>query len=192
MTRLRDEYDGAEEVLPDVTVAPEVTGTIHRPTGDAEPWCHSTADTEYVETETALDYGAELCLKCYRPVLEHLARAEETPVEHATDPPDISSPDAVDHGPPPAEEDTPPERVDALTAEVLVGTGGANTFHAPASDDVALCGEEVHGTRRRADQAPASSRPCRQCFTDAIVERYAPRDADLAAVTEAVTDGGER
>jgi len=78
--RLRDEYTGVVDALPDVTVGSDVTGTLHRPDGDGDAWCNSLDDAAYFETEIALAYGAELCRGCFRASLEHLARSEESPV----------------------------------------------------------------------------------------------------------------
>jgi hypothetical protein len=187
MGDLRQRYDGVEAVLGDVTVATEVTGRLHRPKGDGEPWCNSTTNVEYVETAVALEYGAELCKSCYRPALAHLARMESSPVEDrhadATTPPEVAS----DTAELPTAD---PEPLDAITPAVLVATGGASTYHAPAAGDEPLCGETVDTTRRRLDQTPPAARPCSVCFTGAVVAEYDGRDADEHAVVEAVADGG--
>jgi len=71
-------------------------------------------------------------------------------------------------------------RLDALPIEGLVSTAdSAGAIHAPAGDGVALCGRQVDGWRRRVETMPATARPCRDCFTDRVAEKYAPRDADI-------------
>jgi hypothetical protein len=186
MTDLRERYTGIEAVLGDVTVARDISGRLHRPDEDGDPWCRSTGEVEYVETSIALGYGARLCKSCYRPALAHLARMEATPVEDTAKP----TPN------PPAVEATPefdkarPDPLGALTAEVLVATGGAGTFHAPSGDGTPFCGLSVTTTRREPHKTPPSARPCRRCFAERVVEEYAPRDADLVEVTETATDGG--
>lgn len=186
MGELLDRYDGVAEVLEEVTVITPPTGRLHRAGEEGEPWCGSGASTEAVNTDQALAFGCSLCQNCYRAVFAHLSRMESSPVE------DVSgvsrpSPDVTLD----VDGQRAKHRLDSLTAEVVVGTSGADTFHAPASDELGLCGEEVSGTRRPVHQTPPSARPCRRCFTVDVVEEYAGRDADLLSAYETATDGGE-
>ncbi|MFD1687593.1 hypothetical protein [Halobellus litoreus] len=185
MGDLRERYVGVEAVLGEVVVAREITGRLHRPKGEAEPWCSSTGDVEYVETEIALSYGATLCKQCYRPALAHLARMDASPVEdrlaeHDT-PAEVET--DVSHLDPPR---SAREKVDALTAEVLVASGGADVYHAPTASGNAVCGRAVDDVRRRrVDQTPPRARPCKRCFTADVVGRYTGREAPEHAVVEA-------
>lgn len=181
-------YDGVEAVLGDVAVATEITGRLHRPTGDGDAWCGATTDAEYVETDLALSYGADLCQRCYRGALAHLARMEASPVEDRLA--EHDTPAEVETDVSELEEPTEARPVDAITPEVLVASGGADTYHAPSADGEAVCGENVDTTRRRVDQTPPAARPCSRCFTDRVVREYDGRDADEHAVVEAIADGG--
>jgi hypothetical protein len=206
--RLRDRYDGVEAVLEDVAVATEITGTLHRPAGDGEPWC-KTPDTgvEYVDMAVALEHGGELCKGCFRAALAHLARMDDSPVED-TGPVDTEAEDTEketptpggvntgvedpgagsgDTEPPTANDDVPGERLDAVPREVLVAGAGAIAYHAPAGEDRALCGRTVDGRRRKVEHTPPSTRPCQECFTERLVDAYSGRDRPSAP---AATDGG--
>ena len=178
-------YDGVEAVLGDVTVAREITGRLHRPKGDGDAWCGATADGEYVETEVALEYGADLCQRCYRPALVHLARMESSPVEDRLaehDTPAEVETDVSDLEPPTSD----PEPLDAITVAVLVGVGDAETYHAPDADGDPVCGEDVTARRRRLDQTPPAARPCSRCYSAEVVAEYAGRDADEREAVEAI------
>ena len=177
-------YDGVEAVLGDVVVAVEITGTLHRPENDGDAWCGAASDAEYVDTEVALEYGASLCQRCYRPALVHLARMSSSPVadrlaEHDT-PAEVETDVAA------LEDTSDPPRVDAIIREVLVATGGASTYHAPSADGDPVCGENVDTTRRRLDQTPPAARPCSECYSAEVVTEYAGRDADERAAVEAI------
>lgn len=187
MGDLRARYDGVEAVLGDVTVATEITGTLHRPEGDGDAWCGATADVEYVETEVALEYGADLCQRCYRGALAHLARMSSSPVEDRLA--EHDTPAEVETDVSELEEPTEARPVGAITPEVLVATGGASTYHAPSAGGGPVCGEDVDTTRRRVDQTPPAARPCSRCFTDRVVREYDGRDADEREVVEAIADG---
>jgi len=189
MGDLRRRYDGVEAALGDVAVATEITGTLHRPAGEGEPWCGSTAPeaVDYVETEVALEYGADLCQNCYRAALAHLARMSSSPVSDRRGrhdaPPAVSTDASHLAGP-------EPPQLDALTAAVLVTTNGANTYHAPGASGEPLCGESIDTTRRRVDQTPPTARPCQRCFTAKVVAEYDGRDSEEGEVVEAIADGG--
>ena len=182
-------YDGVEAVLGDVAVATEITGRLHRPEGDGDPWCGATTDAEYVEVGVALEYGADLCQRCYRPALVHLARMESSPVE-----------DRLSEHDTPAEVETDvseleprtsdPEPLDAITVAVLVGVGGGDTYHAPAADGDPVCGEDVTARRRRLDQTHPAARTCSRCYSAEVVSEYAGGDADVDEAVEAIADGG--
>jgi hypothetical protein len=183
MGDLRQRYDGFRAALSDVVVFRATTGRIHRPEGDGEAWCNTTTDVEYVDLSRALAVGGELCKSCYRPALAHLARMDSSPVidtkaEHDT-PAAVST---TNPGTRPSEEGLP---LGAITASVLVATGGADTYHAPGEDGAPACDTSVTTTRRRLDQTPPSARPCRRCFADAVVDRYAGRGGGESAVVEA-------
>lgn len=185
MGDLRERFAGAEAVLGDVTVATEITGRLHRPKGDGDPWCGATSDAEYVDTETALEYGASLCQRCYRPAFVHLARMSSSPVEDRLaehDTPAEVETDVSDLEPPTSD----PEPLDAITVAVLVAGGDAETYHAPDADGNPVCGEDVTARRRRLDQTPPAARPCRKCFSAEVVSEYAGRDADEREAVEAI------
>jgi len=177
---LRDEYRGVSEALPDVLVASDITSRLHRPVGDGDVWCSSRGDEfDYVETEIALAYGAPVCRSCFGAAMEYLARTPSSPVERADGeevridtPADQLAPEIVD------------ERLDALTAEVLVAVGGrsSTTFHAPVEGDEPVCDASANFARRAVDKTSPSARPCRDCFSDEVVKRYGGRDADRRAV----------
>jgi hypothetical protein len=177
-------YDGVEAVLGDVAVATEITGRLHRPKDDGKAWCGATSDAEYVEVGVALEYGADLCQRCYRPALAHLARMSSSPVEDRHGSPEAPSEVSTDVSE--LEEPTSARPVDAITPEVLVAVGGADTYHAPSADGEAVCGEGVDTTRRRVDQTPPAARPCSRCFTAEVVSEYAGRDADEREAVEAI------
>ena len=69
------------------------------------------------------------------------------------------------------------QRLDTLPLVVIRGTS-PRAYHAPTGDGVAICGPHT-GRRCRVDKVPSSSRPCRDCFTERVVERYADRDPAL-------------
>jgi len=204
--RLRDRYDGVEAVLEDVAVATEITGTLHRPAGDGEPWC-KTPDTgvEYVDMAVALEHGGDLCKGCFRAALAHLARMDDSPVEDTgVEPDEDGGAEREDTGvedlavedtgngsgdtePPTANDDVPGERLDAVPREVLVAGAGAIAYHAPAGEDRALCGRTVDGRRRPVEHTPLSTRPCQKCFSERVVDAYSGRKRPSAP---AATDGG--
>jgi len=65
--------------------------------------------------------------------------------------------------------------LDHLPAEVYATT--RQVYHAPRDDGLTVCGLSM-GSGRRHDAAhpPLRSRPCRGCFTEAVVERHTPAD----------------
>lgn len=189
--RLRDEYTGVVDALPDVTVGSDVTGTLHRPDGDGDAWCGILDDAEYHETEIALAYGGELCRGCFRASLEHLARSEESPVRRVDGLDEAPSTDDVDPETPIDADGraiTHAGRLGSLTADVVVSRGSAATaFHAPDADGEPACGCDLESPHlRRVDHAPPSTHPCRYCFAEEIVDEFSPRDADLAEAAEVV------
>ena len=178
-------YDGVEAVLGDVAVATEITGRLHRPEGDGDPWCGTAADrVEYVETEVALEYGADLCQNCYQGALAHLARMEASPVEDRLG--EHDAPAEVETDVSELAEPTEARPVGAITPEVLVGVGDADTYHAPSADGDPVCREDADMRRRRLDQTPPTARPCSRCFTAEVVSEYAGRDADEREAVEAI------
>jgi len=187
MSDLLDRYDGVEYALDDVIAALDVSATIHRVDEDGAAWCGSSGDFEYYESSVALAYGAEPCTRCYEAALEALARIDETPVER----PGVECPevDAAAVTPEPERDVRDRLPLDELPPEVLVGTGGRQVYHAPASDHTAICREEVDGTRRALSLVPGSARPCKRCFSDRVVEAYGERGAEAEAPA-AATDGG--
>jgi len=68
-------------------------------------------------------------------------------------------------------------RLDTLPLVVIHGTS-PRAYHAPIGDGVAICGPHT-GRRTRIDKVPSSSRPCRKCFSERVVERYADRVPSL-------------
>ncbi|MDB2239679.1 hypothetical protein [Halorubrum ezzemoulense] len=65
--------------------------------------------------------------------------------------------------------------LEELPAEVYVWT--QDVYHAPRDDGRTVCGMRMRGGRRHdAAHPPLRSRPCRVCFTEAVVEKHTPSD----------------
>jgi hypothetical protein len=63
--------------------------------------------------------------------------------------------------------------LDELPAEVYAWT--PDVYHAPRDDGRTVCGMPMGGgCPHDAAHPPLRSRPCRVCFTEAVVEKYAP------------------
>lgn len=63
--------------------------------------------------------------------------------------------------------------LDELPAEVYAVT--RDVYHAPRDDGRTVCGMPMRSGRRHdAAHPPLRSRPCRDCFVEAVVERHAP------------------
>jgi hypothetical protein len=62
-----------------------------------------------------------------------------------------------------------------LPAEVYAVT--REVYHAPRDDGHTVCGMPMrNGRRHDAAHPPLRSRPCRECFTEAVVARHTPAD----------------
>jgi hypothetical protein len=159
--RLRAEYAGVDEALPDELLANEGTLTLHLPAADGEgPECNGYGESGWrlVDVDGALAYGAELCLNCFSMYLEHLARDPSSPVERAAGDGVTASYERVDVV---ARADGGDVRLTALTDRVARVTGSSTTFHAPTPSG-ALCGADVNKIDERGNLP--QYRPCESCF----------------------------
>ena len=63
-----------------------------------------------------------------------------------------------------------------LPAEVYATS--REVYHAPRDDGHTVCGMPMkNGRRHDAAHPPLRSRPCRECFAAAVVERHTPTDS---------------
>lgn len=166
--RLRAEYAGVDEVLPEQLLANNETLTLHLPAAEGEgPECsgHGASVWRLVDVDGALAYGAELCRNCFSMYLEHLAREPASPVERARGEGVTSSYETVDVV---ARADGGDLRLTALTDRVARVTGSSTTYHAPTPSG-ALCGADVNKIDERANLP--QYRPCELCFDVERVEK---------------------
>lgn len=159
--RLRAEYAGVDEVLPEQLLANDETLTLHLPARDREgPECngHGSSRWRLVDVEGALAYGAELCRNCFKMYLENLARDPSSPVERAAGGGVTTSHEEIDVV---ARADGGDLRLTTLTDRVARVTGSSTTYHAPTASG-ALCGADVNKIDKRANLP--QYRPCKECF----------------------------
>lgn len=165
--RLRAEYAGVDEALPEQLLANDGTLTLHLPAAEGEgPECngHGSSGWRLVDVDGALAYGAELCRNCFAIHLEHLARDPSSPVERAAGGGVTASYERVDVV---ARADGGDLRLTALTDRVARVTGKSTTYHAPTPSG-ALCGADVNKIDER-ENLP-QYRPCELCFDVERVE----------------------
>lgn len=160
--RLRAEYDGVDEAIPDVLLALDGPLTLHLAAHDRDgPECRRSPDHnwELVDVDDASEFGGRLCRACFELHLEHLARDPSSPVER------VARAEAVSHG----EVAAAVEKADggrlaplsSLTDRVARLSGSSSVFHAPTADG-ALCGAEVDTIDDR--ELLPGYRPCKDCF----------------------------
>lgn len=160
--RLRAEYGGVDEVLPEQLLANESSLTLHLPARGREgPACNRRVASAWrlVDVGGALAYGAELCRSCFKMHLENLARDPASPVERRDAGNAVTaSYEEIDVV---ARADGGDLRLAALTDRVARVTGSSTTYHAPTPEG-ALCGADVNKIDERANLP--QYRPCKACF----------------------------
>ena len=161
-TKLREQYAGVLQAVPDAVLTLEQTRTLHLPARDRDGpacSCQPARDWEHVDTRDAIRFGGELCHGCFSMVLEQRSRDSGSPVERVdADADPDPNPELVTH----ATADGGHVRLTALTERVGRANGGGKVYHAP-TDDGALCGEPIDTVTDRG-LLEGHFRPCSACF----------------------------
>lgn len=161
-TKLREQYAGILDAVPDAVLTLEKTQTLHLPARDrAGPACSCQPDREWdhVDTRDAIRFGGELCHGCFRMYFEQRSRNPASPVERVdTDADPDPNPELVTH----ATADGGHVRLASLTEQVGRASGGGSVYHAPTGDG-ALCGESVDTITDR-ELLEGHFAPCSACF----------------------------
>lgn len=174
---LLGEFSHVRAAFEDTVVAKPGRDVFHRlalhANPDApKPACGASSPSEgwlTADPETFRRSGLTPCQRCYRPILEYLAREPTSPVEAQSVSeamPDASTPS--ERLSEPIEDLFEPvvphssRSLSALTRTVLV-TSGSDVMHAPTVDGP-LC--EHSGDYRRVEAVAVEShyRPCKDCF----------------------------
>jgi hypothetical protein len=162
-TKLREQYSGVLQAVPDAVLTLEKSRTLHLPARDRDgPACCCQPDREWdhVDTRDAIRFGGELCHDCFRLYFEHRSRDPGSPVERVdTDAAPDPNPELVTH----ATADGGHVRLTALTEEVGRSTGGGSVYHAPTGDGSALCGVAIDIVSKR-ELVESHFEPCSDCF----------------------------
>lgn len=162
-TKLREQYAGILEAVPDALLTLEKTQTLHLPARDRDgPACSCQPDREWelVETAGALRFGGVLCHGCFQMYFEQRSRDASSSVERVdggggSDP----NPEIVTHA---TADGGQPARLSSLTEQVGRASGGEKVFHAP-TDEGALCGQPIDVVTDRS-VLNGHFRPCTDCF----------------------------
>jgi hypothetical protein len=161
-TKLREQYAGVLQAVPDAVLTLEQTRTLHLPARDRDGpacSCQPDRDWEHADTRDAIRFGGELCHGCFRMFLEHRSRDPGSPVERVdTDADTDPNPELVTH----ATADGGSARLASLTEQVGRSTGGGSVYHAPTGDG-ALCGVAIDIVSER-ELVESHFEPCSDCF----------------------------
>jgi hypothetical protein len=173
---LFSQFTNLDEIAPEEVLLNRHTGAIHRLDDTAMPSCgYDPASLCRADwDDVSHGRGTRLCRNCWSSILHWEAEKPDSPVVRVG--PAVGdggeAPEYDEYEPQPPGRTTP--ALDALPTEVVITSGG-EVYHAPGVRGESLC-FQVGDTRRKELKFVRDwRRPCRDCFSERVVEAEAER-----------------